>query len=96
MEWMQRFNEAIRYLEEHLTEEIDYGRLGKIACCSSYHFQRTCLAEKKRLLMWPQSTDIALPQHSTARFKASTALLRQRCGMRVYQSNPFLNLRFLL
>ncbi len=40
MEWIQRFNEAIRYLEEHLTEEIDYGRLGKIACCSSYHFQR--------------------------------------------------------
>lgn len=40
MEWIQRFNEAIRYLEEHLTEEIDYGRLGEIACCSSYHFQR--------------------------------------------------------
>ena len=33
-------NEAIAYIEEHLTEEIDYERLGKIACCSSYHFQR--------------------------------------------------------
>ncbi len=21
-------------------EEIDYGKLGQIACCSSYHFQR--------------------------------------------------------
>ena len=40
MEWIERLNEAIQYLEEHLTEEIDYGKLGEIACCSAYHFQR--------------------------------------------------------
>ncbi len=40
MEWMDRLNDAISYIEEHLTEEIDYGKLGQIACCSSYHFQR--------------------------------------------------------
>ena len=40
MEWIERLNDAIAYIEEHLTEEIDYERLGKIACCSSYHFQR--------------------------------------------------------
>lgn len=40
MEWIERLNDAISYIEEHLTEEIDYGRLGQIACCSSYHFQR--------------------------------------------------------
>ena len=40
MEWIERFNEAISYIEEHLTEEIDYEQLGRIACCSSYHFQR--------------------------------------------------------
>lgn len=40
MEWIERFNVAISYIEEHLTEEIDYERLGRIACCSSYHFQR--------------------------------------------------------
>lgn len=40
MEWIERLNAAIAYIEEHLTEEIDYERLGKIACCSSYHFQR--------------------------------------------------------
>lgn len=40
MEWIDRFNEALEYLEAHLTEEIDYQHLGKIACCSSYHFQR--------------------------------------------------------
>lgn len=40
MEWIERLNDAIGYIEEHLTEEIDYGQLGQIACCSSYHFQR--------------------------------------------------------
>lgn len=40
MEWIERLNDAISYIEEHLTEEIDYGQLGRIACCSSYHFQR--------------------------------------------------------
>ncbi len=40
MEWMERLNDAIRYIEDHLTDEIDYAQLGKIACCSSYHFQR--------------------------------------------------------
>lgn len=40
MEWIERLNDAISYIEEHLTEEIDYEQLGRIACCSSYHFQR--------------------------------------------------------
>lgn len=40
MEWIERLNCTINYMEEHLTEEIDYEQLGKIACCSSYHFQR--------------------------------------------------------
>ncbi len=40
MEWMHQLNQAIAYIEDHLTEEIDYRQLGKIACCSAYHFQR--------------------------------------------------------
>lgn len=40
MEWIERLNHAIDHIERHLTEEIDYEQLGKIACCSSYHFQR--------------------------------------------------------
>ena len=40
MEWIERLNDAIGYIEEHLTNEIDYEQLGRIACCSSYHFQR--------------------------------------------------------
>lgn len=40
MEWIERLNSAINYIEESLTEEIDYDELSKITLCSSYHFQR--------------------------------------------------------
>ncbi len=40
MEWIERMNKAIDYIEENLTEKPDYEKLGSIACCSSYHFQR--------------------------------------------------------
>lgn len=40
MEWIKRLNESIGYIEEHLTGEIDLNQLGRIACCSSWHFQR--------------------------------------------------------
>jgi len=41
MEWVERLNQSIHYIEEHLTDErIDYEQLGRIACCSAYHYQR--------------------------------------------------------
>lgn len=40
MEWLKNLNEAINYIEEHLTDEIDLNKLGKIAGCSGFHFQR--------------------------------------------------------
>ncbi|NLO85665.1 MAG: AraC family transcriptional regulator [Clostridiales bacterium] len=40
MDWITRLNTTIHYIEEHLAEDIDYAALGKIACCSSYHYQR--------------------------------------------------------
>ncbi|WP_324823979.1 AraC family transcriptional regulator [Sinanaerobacter sp. ZZT-01] len=40
MEWIERLNNAVQYIEEHLTEPIDYNQTAKIACCSVYHFQR--------------------------------------------------------
>jgi AraC family transcriptional regulator len=40
MEWIDRLNGAINYIEEHITGEIDYEELAKTAFCSSYHFQR--------------------------------------------------------
>ncbi|MEY8427314.1 AraC family transcriptional regulator [Lachnospiraceae bacterium 46-15] len=40
MEWIENLNAALKYIEGNLTENIDYEELGRIACCSSYHFQR--------------------------------------------------------
>lgn len=40
MEWIERLNKAINYIEENITKEIEYEQVAKIACCSTYHFQR--------------------------------------------------------
>ena len=40
MEWVERLNQSMNYIEEHLTGDIDYEQLGRIACCSTHHYQR--------------------------------------------------------
>jgi len=40
MEWIERLNSVVVYIEEHITEEIEHDKLAAIAYCSSYHFQR--------------------------------------------------------
>ena len=40
MEWIDHLNQAIDYLEEHISEEISYEEAARVAGCSAYHFQR--------------------------------------------------------
>ena len=40
MEWIERLNATMNYIEERLADEIDYGEIARIACCSVYHYQR--------------------------------------------------------
>ena len=40
MDSLSNMNKALAYIEEHLTEEIDYSEVSKIAYCSEYHFKR--------------------------------------------------------
>ncbi len=40
MDTLSSMNNAMAYIEEHLTEDIDYREISKIACCSEYHFTR--------------------------------------------------------
>lgn len=40
MDWIERLNDAIRYIEDNLTGEIDMNCVARIAGCSTYHFQR--------------------------------------------------------
>lgn len=42
MEWIEKLNEAITYMEEHLTDEIDYEQLGKLPAVPPIIF-RECL-----------------------------------------------------
>ena len=41
MDTLSSMNNALSYIEEHLTEDIDYSEISKIAHCSDYHFRRT-------------------------------------------------------
>ena len=40
MEWISGMNAAVNYLEEHILEEPNLERLGRLAGCSAHHFQR--------------------------------------------------------
>lgn len=40
MEWVERLNSAINYMEENMSGDIDMEQVAKIACCGTYHFQR--------------------------------------------------------
>ena len=40
MDWISGIQRALDYVEEHLTEEIDYREAARQACSSSFHFQR--------------------------------------------------------
>ena len=40
MEWIDRLNDAVKYIEENLSDDIDLNIAAEKACCSPYHFQR--------------------------------------------------------
>ena len=40
MEWIERLNLSLEYIEQNLTEKLDYEKIAQVACCSAYHFQR--------------------------------------------------------
>ena len=40
MEWLDRMNDALTYLEANLDGEIDLERAAQLAACSQFHFQR--------------------------------------------------------
>jgi AraC family transcriptional regulator len=40
MDWLQKINRSIDYIENNLLEEIDYDHAARLAYCSAHHFQR--------------------------------------------------------
>lgn len=72
MDWIDRLNETIVYIDKNLDSEIDYEELGKIACCSSFHFQR----------MFSYMAGVPLSEYIRRR-RMSNAALDLRNGERV-------------
>ncbi len=72
MEWVRNLNEAIRYIEAHLQEDVDYVALARIAQCSAYHFQR----------MFSYLADVSLAEYIRRR-KMSRAAADLQSGMKV-------------
>jgi AraC family transcriptional regulator len=44
MEWPERMNAAVDYIEANLAGDIDMEKAARIACCSSFHFRRMFFA----------------------------------------------------
>ncbi|QGH35693.1 helix-turn-helix domain-containing protein [Gracilibacillus salitolerans] len=40
MNGLREMNKALEYIEENLTNEIDYAKIASVAYCSEYHFKR--------------------------------------------------------
>jgi len=40
MEWITGIQNAINYIEDHITEPVDYEELGRVSFSSPFHFQR--------------------------------------------------------
>ncbi|EFM08584.1 transcriptional regulator, AraC family [Paenibacillus curdlanolyticus YK9] len=73
MEWVERMNAAIRYIEDHMQEEISYADAAKAACCSSYHFQR----------MFSFITDVSLGEYIRRRRLTLAAFDLQHSAIKV-------------
>ncbi len=40
MDWITGIQNAVNFIEEHITDELDYAKIAKQSACSSFYFQR--------------------------------------------------------
>lgn len=73
MDWLDKMNSAINYLEENLSGEIDYVILAQRACCSTYHFQR----------MFSFITDVTLSEYIRRRRLTLAAFELQNSDVKI-------------
>lgn len=53
MDWLDKMNGAMDYIENNLSGNINYFEIARIACCSDYHFRR----------MFPFMTGVSLSEY---------------------------------
>lgn len=73
MEWIDKMNAALDYIEDNLAGKIDLNIVAQKACCSSYNFQR----------MFSFVTDISLAEYIRRRRMSAAALEFQTCDTKV-------------
>lgn len=73
MEWLERLNRAMDYIEEHLEDTISYEEAAHITCCSTFHFQR----------MFSYIAGVPLSEYIRRRRMTLAAFELQRGGVRV-------------
>lgn len=73
MEWIDKMNDALDYIEDNLTENIDFEKAAQKACCSSYNFQR----------MFSFITDISLAEYIRRRRMSAAALEIQTTNVKI-------------
>lgn len=73
MDVSQRLNAAIAYVEQHITEELDYQKLVRLAGCSAYNFQR----------MFSFIADISIVEYIRRRRLTLAALELQQSDIKV-------------
>ena len=73
MDLLRRISQALDYIEENLTYEIDYETVAQKACCSSYNFQR----------IFSFITDVTLAEYIRRRRLTQAALELQNSEINV-------------
>jgi len=53
MDWLNSWNDVIKYIEDNIDDDIDVNHIAKLVCCSNFHFQR----------MFSYITDISLYEY---------------------------------
>lgn len=75
MEWLKNLSDAIAYIEKHLDKEISYEEAARIACCSTYYFQR----------MFSYVAGIPLSEYIRRRRMSQAAFELQRTDVKVLE-----------
>lgn len=73
MDWLERMNGVMKYIEDNLCGEIDYNEAARIACCSTYHFQR----------MFSFITDVPLSEYIRRRRLTQAAFELQNTNQKI-------------
>lgn len=73
MEWLKNLSAAIEYIENNLDNDISYEEAARIACCSTYYFQR----------IFSYVSGISLSEYIRRRRMTQAAFELQRTDMKV-------------